>query len=242
MRWVLNSKLLLEVFNFSVVCSLTHCNLRAASVSAKTDPAWSHTAGRHSEQWATFPELFHSLAVCRMKEGEKAMLKVMCSVGGQCTEKAHVSWLIVGRGFGGHSVFHNDMEQLPDMHARGHPLLSLLIPDSSFSPEPRHNHQTRPRRVDGRPRSHARVLIDLPGSRCCHNLLCQMCFEALKLCHFIKQLLFLKQAHSSPTSPTALILANDWVPLFLCVAQDRRGWLTADINQPVCARMSLGVF
>lgn len=69
-------------------------------------------------------------------------LRAVRSVGGQRTEKARVSWLIVGPGFGGRRVFHNDMEQLPDMHARGggHPLLSLLIPDSSFSLEP----QTQP--------------------------------------------------------------------------------------------------
>lgn len=47
--------------------------------------------------------------------------------------KATVSWLIVPRGFSGHHVFHNDMEQSLDMRARGHPGLSLLIPDSSFS-------------------------------------------------------------------------------------------------------------
>lgn len=64
-------------------------------------------------------------------------------MGGQRAEKAHVSWLIVGGGFGGHCVFHNDMEQLPDMHARGHPALSLLIPDSSFSLDSRLNNETR---------------------------------------------------------------------------------------------------
>ena len=55
------------------------------------------------------------------------------SVGGQSTEQAFVSWLTVNRGFSGHHVFHNDMERSLDMHARGHPALSLLIPDSSFS-------------------------------------------------------------------------------------------------------------
>lgn len=57
----------------------------------------------------------------------------LSSVGGRSTEKARVSWLIVSRGFGGRRVFHNDMELLCDMHERGHPALSLLIPDSSFS-------------------------------------------------------------------------------------------------------------
>ena len=65
------------------------------------------------------------------------------SVGGQSTEQAFVSWLIVNRGFSGHHVFHNDMERSLDMHARGHPALSLLIPDSSFSLDStRLNYQT----------------------------------------------------------------------------------------------------
>lgn len=57
----------------------------------------------------------------------------LSSVGGRSTEKARVSWLIVSRGFGGRRVFHNDTERPCDTHETGHPALSLLIPDSSFS-------------------------------------------------------------------------------------------------------------
>lgn len=71
-------------------------------------------------------------------------IESFCSVGGQSTEEAYVSWLIVTRGFSGHHVFHNDMERSLDMRTRGHPALSLLIPDSSFSLDStRFNYQTR---------------------------------------------------------------------------------------------------
>lgn len=71
-------------------------------------------------------------------------IEYFSSVGGQSTKKAYVSWLIVTRGFSGHHVFHNDIERSLDMRARGHPVLSLLIPDSSFSLDStRFNYQTR---------------------------------------------------------------------------------------------------
>lgn len=70
----------------------------------------------------------------RIREALKTLR--LSPVGGRSTQKARVSWLIVSRGFGGRRVFHNDTERLRDMHKRGHPALSLLIPDSSFSLDP----------------------------------------------------------------------------------------------------------
>lgn len=124
------------------------------------------------------------------------MLKVLCSVGGQCTERAYVSWLIVGGGFGGHCVFHNDMEQLLDMHARGHPALSLLIPDSSFSPDPRRNLRRGgwgydQRRVDGPPHTHTLTLTCwlITLSHAAALIYClRFVLELLNFFHIYKQL------------------------------------------------------
>lgn len=85
----------------------------------------------------------HTILVKSAKTS-KYYIEYFSSVGGQSTERAHASWLIVTRGFSGHHVFHNDMERSLDMHTRGHPALSLLIPDSSFSLDStRVNYQTR---------------------------------------------------------------------------------------------------
>lgn len=176
-----------------MVCSFTHVSREQhQSAFELTQLSHTHTVGLGSEQWTMFQDLFRLLPVCSLEKGEKDMLKVLCSVGGQCTERAYVSWLIVGGGFGGHCVFHNDMEQLLDMHARGHPALSLLIPDSSFSPDPRRNLRRGgwgydQRRVDGPPHTHthAHVLIDHTEPCGCPNLLSQICFGALKLFSYL---------------------------------------------------------
>lgn len=68
-----------------------------------------------------------------LKNCGKTHTEYFSSVGGHSTTKAYISWLTVPRGFSGHHVFHNDMERSLDKRVRGHPALSLLIPDSSFS-------------------------------------------------------------------------------------------------------------
>jgi len=77
------------------------------------------------------------------KNGENNA-KYFSSVCGRSAQRTHASWLTVSSGFGGRHVFHNDMERSLDMRARGHPALSLLIPDSSFSLDStRFNYQAR---------------------------------------------------------------------------------------------------
>lgn len=89
--------------------------------------------------------MFYTVSYEICKKRREYYAEYFSSVGGQSTEKGDVSWLIVTRGFSGHSVFHNDMERPLDMRVRGHPALSLLIPDSSFSLDStRFNYQTGP--------------------------------------------------------------------------------------------------
>lgn len=79
-----------------------------------------------------------------LKKKRENNAKYFSSVCGRSTQRTRASWLTVSSGFGGRHVFHNDMERSLDMRARGHPALSLLIPDSSFSLDStRFNYQTR---------------------------------------------------------------------------------------------------
>lgn len=90
-----------------------------------------------------FPHNFLMKSVKKKKKGFH--VEYFSSAGGHSAKTAYVSWLLVPRGFGGRHVFHNDMERSLDMRARGHPALSLLIPDSSFSLDSTgSNHQTGP--------------------------------------------------------------------------------------------------
>lgn len=116
--------------NCLLVCFFCSCLKPDCSISSKSTSAHDNNLGLYQKNNLTSFEV--ELRVDFQEHGFCWSAECLSSVGGRSTEKAHVSWLIVSRGFSGRRVFHNDMERPCDMHERCIQLSHFLFPIPHF--------------------------------------------------------------------------------------------------------------